>query len=398
MWKFSDLQFKTWEAKYLGNLVTLYPYKEASKIRKLSRDEESIFKKFIKYLFWKACRGQAELLFRGDSKNNLKLNLFSQEHLGSEYSRKYLEIEFYNRLFLIGKKAKIYKREHEEIANLIPNKSSMLLLSINNIEDDAFEYIFRVFFHVFSENFNRQLVIQIEQILNEFKYLGSISNSHQGVLRGLAEKARELEIIESFKSTEKTFCEYFQRLESKNFLTQLPSVKNARLKIRDYYLYLIHNFSSSKFSILCSTSRDIGIAEEFSKGYENKDGIIFFYFSPNLRDIHAMSLELGSNGCNLCKHYSLPVYGTNFYPREDEVALKGGLIPHRILGIFDMSQNKFVVNPHLFLHRNSDKISLDILKDGYNIDQENFPKLIKDTGYRGYFFRYDEFFVDSFLL
>jgi hypothetical protein len=275
MWKFSDLQFKKWELRYLSNLVV--PCERGPKIRKLNGGEKVFFTKFIKYLFRKACRDGAELLFRGDFKNNLKHKLFSQEHLGRGYSKKYFEAEFYDRLFIVGDKAKSYRSEHEENSKEVQNEPAMLLLRINCIEDDVFRYIFNIFKNIFSDDFKQDLIYQIERILNDSK-LDPINTSYQETLRRLIEKARELETIESFRAVETSFCEYFQRPEGENFLKHLPSESKMRLKIRDYYLYLVHNFSSSKFSILCSTSRDIGIAEEFSNGFQNKDGVLFFYF------------------------------------------------------------------------------------------------------------------------
>jgi len=81
------------------------------------------------------------------------------------------------------------------------------------------------------------------------------------------------------------------------------------------------------------------------------------------------------------------VYSNNFYPKQNEVSIKGGLFPHFILGICNLEDNNFIVNPHVF--KQSEKELEFAPQQGLIIDQSNFEKEIKKTGYAGYVTRWN---------
>ena len=78
----------------------------------------------------------------------------------------------------------------------------------------------------------------------------------------------------------------------------------------------------------------------------------------------------------------MPEYklGGEAYPYEMEIAIRGALFPHFIIGIHDLNHENFLVNPHLLI---TAKINMHkIPTEGFEINQDSFEKEIKKTNYK----------------
>ena len=73
------------------------------------------------------------------------------------------------------------------------------------------------------------------------------------------------------------------------------------------------------------------------------------------------------------------------YPSEFEISLKGGLLPHYLIGYLSQNrglEDEIEINPNfLDLSINSS----DWIKDGLPIDQSGFLDVLKKTNYTGSF-------------
>ncbi|MCK9157023.1 MAG: hypothetical protein M0P12_13180 [Paludibacteraceae bacterium] len=95
----------------------------------------------------------------------------------------------------------------------------------------------------------------------------------------------------------------------------------------------------------------------------------------------------------------LPIYLESFYPKQEEIALMHGFLPHYMLGF--SYEDKFFVNPYVFhtmdtyeaLNKYSSKDKRRIIRRfGLDVDQSNFEELIaKKTNYKHTFTLYDGF-------
>lgn len=70
------------------------------------------------------------------------------------------------------------------------------------------------------------------------------------------------------------------------------------------------------------------------------------------------------------------------YAGQREVAIRGGLLPHFMLGILRADLKEFVVSPHLLAMPDADLPSLP--ERGIYVDQEDFNDEIKLSNYRRY--------------
>jgi len=155
-----------------------------------------------------------------------------------------------------------------------------------------------------------------------------------------------------------------------------------KIHVRDYYLYLLHNLNSDKDSLFVSTSFDKDVAIRFS----NSRGVIFYYLLPEPIYHYGVSVLSNQIGNDVCQNVQLPIYKDNFYPDEKEVAIKGALFPHFILGLWDIENEVFIVNPHVF-EQHKNHIS-HIPRKGLMIDKTLFEEEREKTGYAGHVIRW----------
>ena len=308
-----------------------------SDLRSLSSCEMETFKNLCNHLNLSQSSKKVQIVYRGESKENLSNKL--NEQYGTQ--------KFFEYLFVIGEKAKYFwSQTRTSLENL------NYLKSIEDTDNETFKFIF-----------------------NEFNSILVRGNSNI-----FENRARRLD---EFKETQPDFISFFSNVRNlKKFLKKTNGVDN-KIQLRDYYLYLLHTFNLDKISFFVSTSFKRKVARRFAheRFAPSKKGIIFYYFLPEPIYRYGVSSSSLQVGQSLWTSQGLPIYTQNFYPKQYEVAVKGALFPHFILGLFDLESDSFVVNPHVF--KQEDQHVPLIPQQGFFIDQENFDDTIKETGYSG---------------
>lgn len=116
--------------------------------------------------------------------------------------------------------------------------------------------------------------------------------------------------------------------------------------------------------------------------HQEDRGIVIVYLMPEPVEERGISRDTIANFKIRYKYTNLPLYSDNFYPDQDELAIKGALFPQFILGLEDLENNYFVLNPHLF---NLSQPSLGYVPiNGIQIDQTQFEQTLEDTQYQGF--------------
>ncbi|HJW18912.1 MAG TPA: hypothetical protein VJ499_17400, partial [Flavisolibacter sp.] len=186
--------------------------------------------------------------------------------------------------------------------------------------------------------------------------------------------------IKEFNEYNPCFFNFFTKNENKAYFSD--RIANDQY-IRDYYLYFLHTAGKIGIgdkSLLVSTSRCYDVANHFSSNAGTR--YIIYYVIPSPSHNFAVS-HLFHPPKILCSvmHVDLPTFaGKSLYPAQNEVAIKGALFSHHILGVMAISPDNeevFVANPHLFNKQNS---HTSILR-GLRIDQSDFYNKLKKTNY-----------------
>ena len=290
-------------------------------------------------------KDKIQILYRGEKKTTLENKL--RESYGN--------YKFFEHLFFVGEKAKFF---FNETSSSVENRE--YLQSISDVSDETFKFIFNKLYHIFAS----------EEVVKE-------------------NKQRQLN---QFKTNEFSFVQFFSDLTNINeFLDtkkhEVLKTEENLIRLRDYYLYLLHTYGIENASLFVSTSMKRKIAQKFtSKDRDNS--IIFWYFIPKPIHYYGVSYLSFQESQAICEDCNLPTYDRCFYPQDDEVSIKGALFPHFILGIEDRLGKKFVVNPHIF--KLTKKHIPLVPQRGLLINQENFPNKIISTGFTGYVTRWSD--------
>lgn len=294
-------------------------------------------RKLSTFLFYFKVSSKVRVIYRGENYENLKnkLNLYGND----DYSKlSYI-------VFLVGDKGRTYRKSYRE--NI---KKQNKVYAIDCIDDDIFEFIFS----------------KMKKILNNSK---------------------KSEIIE-FKKKNDIFSEYFLNSNNKtDFIDKIKAVTNneEKIRIRDYYLSLMHQIGKIGFynnSFFTSTSFDYNSAMHFAKNDSLSEKIIFVSWVKYPQNDVGVSFNYLNKVKKIIRNSQLPEYNISFFPEQNEFAVKGGLLPHYILGYIKVDKNEFEINPNFF----STKKSYDaILKDGFEINQVDFYEVLDETDYKGYF-------------
>ena len=196
--------------------------------------------------------------------------------------------------------------------------------------------------------------------------------------------------FEDFFSKNQNLVQYFKIYNNiDNFSQTIEKVrKNIKIKIRDYYLTLIHHIGDKSYypdSPFLSVTTDLRIAERFSK--DNNDKIILFGWLPlnRLCPDYAVTFDYLNSIDEKLEEMNLPTYIESFYPEENEISLKGGLLPHYLIGYFYLDRNSamtFEINPNILKIPNN---STDWIEKGLPIDQSGFWITLKNTNIKGSF-------------
>ena len=248
-------------------------------------------------------------------------------------------------LFLIGDKGRAYRQEYQD---KIKNKNKQF--SINDIGEDIFKSIFKKY----------------QQVLK---------------IKGRPE-------IEKFKLNNPVFVEYFSSKENANIflktIQELPESKKTEL--RDYYFRPLHHLGVIGFypnSFFLSTTRAYSVAGKFANHERPvEDPIILHGWVPKpINRIKTFSNIDDSIKMNKLL-FKLPTYEKSFFPEQKEISLKGGLLPHYILGYLRPKLKEFEVNPNLF---STSKSFTKIIQEGFDIDQTLFIAALNETDYSDFF-------------
>lgn len=302
--------------------ATLTPLSHSQKVKLYSATNR------ISYHLGRPSNDKVSLVFRGDNFSHLSEKLSSFPGILRE--EKMLSLLFY-----FGDKAKhYYKYDDEEIAN------SRWIKNIEDLSRESAKEIFKK---------TRKVI-----------------------------KTKRDDIFD-FRENNTDFVRYFEGDNIDKFSNLL--VGNS--KLRDYYLYFLH--TSGKIgigdkSLLVSTSLSYDIARQFSG--ENGTKYIIYYVIPSpINNFAITPYFTGMDKAIKNSNSSLPIYnGKSLYPEQHEVAIKGALFAHHMLGVMVLKESNdeiFIANPHMFSNENSPS---SILK-GLTFDQSDFKKRLGECGY-----------------
>lgn len=280
----------------------------------LSNSDMAKFHSFLELLQKNKCR----LIFRGESKINELYNC----DVGNI-------TELLERIFMVGPKGKhFWKQESKYIYKTLCK--------------ETFKQLFDEFHNLFTRN-----DIRSEKLKNH---------------------------LNSFKDSDKKFYTYFANND--NFVYFWKNISNHSQKERniilDYYLSILHSAGqiAIKGSYMLSTSLEIKEAMR----YQN-NGIIYVSWIGKSNN-NGSYYDLNKVN-NFIKNNNLPYYTQSIYPEDNEICVKYGILPHRIIGI--IIDKYFFVNHNFF---NQQQDLSNVLKSGFDIDQTHFDEIIKLTNYK----------------
>ncbi|CAA9370324.1 MAG: hypothetical protein AVDCRST_MAG68-5686 [uncultured Gemmatimonadetes bacterium] len=226
-------------------------------------------------------------------------------------------------------------------------------------------------------------------------YLSSVNDTSDEVLAFLFDRVaaacvhpRRRSFVGMHCST--AFLTYFENASNRDHFVRVVGslTGRSRLRVRDYYLYFAHTAGQpgvSAGSPLVSTSMRPDTGRQFARGYQgrNLEPWVIHYFIPRPFENFAVLPWHSTNADDQVRSVGLPsppLFG--LFPAQQEVAVKGALLPHFIIGVRDLTSDQFVPNPHLFV--NHGLVPDEICEHGIPIDQSRFTDTIFDTGYGGF--------------
>jgi len=300
----------------------------------ISEEKQRLFNSFETHLIDIYKEGNLIFIYRGESVKGLKKKLFLDH---TDYSKS----RFYERLFIIGDKARHFFMDKIQDSN---NKG--WLSNINDCSTETFRFMFDRIANVIR---TPSLKSKIQQSCSSrfSSYFGDSNNQY----------------------------EFVKRVE-----TCTKNNEQDRLKLRDYYLYFLHVAGSSgvrKETMLVSTSLSVDISEDFSSR-KDEDSLILYGFIPQPYHNFLVSPWLASEYHKIASDKDLPTYQPfGLFPEQLEVALKGAFFPCFMMGVKQFD-NKYVVNPHIFDFKDYESVS----KYGILVNQEEFMNCISASQYK----------------
>lgn len=305
----------------------------------LTFSEKNWYQRLVRRLNDKQKSRDVLRLFRGETFNALNMVLFNNANAADEE-------ELHRRLFYFGVKARRY-------------------IGFDGMQDDLQD-----FRHVINDTSTEMLGHLFHQIKD------AISRSeHQEKIK-----------IYCSSLFRKFFSSEFNEHRFISCTAALP--EEQRLGVRDYYLFFLHTIgyeSIHRNTPLVSTTVNWQVARNFSNGgrwRRNRYACLIHYFIPRpFQHFAVMPWDTGDidNVVHNLGLPSIPLKGV--FPNQEEVCLKGAMLPRFILGVSDFKRKKFIPNPHLFTENASIE---DICRFGVYIDQGRFLDSIFETGYTGY--------------
>ena len=201
-----------------------------------------------------------------------------------------------------------------------------------------------------------------------------------------------LEKVKLFLEANPSINNYFSDGNNKSrFISTISELSDSKKRyVLDYYFSLLHTIgkSANGNSYFISTSKSVEIAEQFKN-----DGIIVVTWVPSSERNRQIICYNDINKLDkFIKAIGLPYYKTSLYKEQEEICIKGGILPHYIMGY--SYKDSFVVNPNLITHVSSSYDFESLLKDGILTDQTHFDNVLQKTKYKGGFLCMDGFYLE----
>lgn len=176
-----------------------------------------------------------------------------------------------------------------------------------------------------------------------------------------------------------------------SFLSTISQMDDSNKRhVLDYYFSLLHTIGKSADgnSYFISTSRNIEIAKQFKN-----DGVIVITWVPSSERNRQIICNNDINKLDsFIKTTGLPYYEVSPYSDQEEVCVKGGILPHYIMGY--IYQDSFIVNPNLLTQISTSYDFESLLKDGIYTDQINFDNELHKTKYKRGFLCIDGYYLE----
>ena len=201
------------------------------------------------------------------------------------------------------------------------------------------------------------------------------NNFHNKVCKLNFASEGTMERMSDFLNINPMFKNYFSDEHNKEHFESLSqlSIDKAN-EVADYYLAILHTIgkSGNSNSYFLSSSTNYLVAEEF----KGDNSIIIYGWLPKkgLKDRIIKYIDVEKNS-PFVKSLNLPTCQAPIYPKQNEICIKCGLLPHYIIGF--QHNNRFYINPNTLRQWND-----SIVYEGLEIDQKTFNDLFNATNLR----------------
>ena len=184
-----------------------------------------------------------------------------------------------------------------------------------------------------------------------------------------------MECVSDFLNKNPMFNNYFSDEHNKEHFESLSQLAIDKAnEVADYYLSILHTIGKSGKgkSYFLSSSTNYLVADKFN-GYNN---IIIYGWLPKrgLKDRIIKYIDVENNS-PFVKSSNLPTCQVPIYPKQSEICIKCGLLPHYIIGF--QHNNRFYINPNTLKQWND-----SIVYESLDIDQKTFNDLFNATNLR----------------
>ncbi|MFW0716572.1 hypothetical protein [Pedobacter sp. N23S346] len=257
----------------------------------------------------KIYKNNYKFIYRGDKKDKI------QSVYGLTEDR--FEYDFRRSIFVLGAKASMF------IEGVLPGANNIDIAEAGNNE-------FRLIFRMLHNLLQRELPFGTARIA-----------------------------IKSFTKTEEVLVTFFRNQGNESVFIDIINGLDSQkqIPIRDYYLALLHHISKSDYyasSFLLSTTTSFTQANKFAWSHEKKysnNPLILFGWLPEKYEgiLNAPDSRILKRKIDM-EALGLPFYEKSFFPGQQEITLKGGLLPHYLLGYLHNNgeEEVFEINPALF--------------------------------------------------
>lgn len=277
--------------------------------------------------------------------------LFRGSNPTTIYNAKLSELKcFSDRIFMLGEKSHRFETNSGDG------------ISIEECSNRVFEIIFDNFHDDICPNTNSK----VESFLSNNPEIGMFFSDSNN-------RTRFVSIIENQDETNKSYIKdyYFSLLHTMNEIIA-ANTKDKSIKKNSYFI---------------STTTKIKIAKQF------RHRIIIVTWIPSCERNNQIIKSCDVNEYDdFIKRIGLPTYHVSPYPHQSEICIKGGILPHYIVGF--SYKNSFIVNPNLLTQITSSYDFEKLIKKGIEINQAPFDNEIQKTNYKGRFLCIDGFYLE----